>query len=167
MTQNLPKNIIGSVASIYKANLVIEIPNITKNYVNSHLFTCRHWVAACLFKYTSRCWEVYLIGQIFFCSEGLGAKRNASGKLGVKLAIHDIMGNLISYSNYQLVCRSWIILRFLRIVYYTSGWVVTQLVCTTDTAYIIADWDSCASTLCTWFRFKLNIPSSCHANIVS
>ena len=87
MTQNLPKNIIGSVASIYQANLVVEIPNITENYVNSHLFTCRHWVAACLFKYTSRCWEVFLIGQIFFYSEGLGAKRNASGKLGMKLAI--------------------------------------------------------------------------------
>ena len=87
MTQNLPKNIIGSVASIYQANLVIEIPNITENYVYSHLFTCRHWVAACLFKYTSRCWEVFLIGQIFFYSEGLGAKQNASGKLGMKLAI--------------------------------------------------------------------------------
>ena len=87
MAQNLPKNIICSVASIYQANLVIEIPNITENYVNSHLFTCRHWVAACLFKYTSRCWEVFLIGQTFFYSEGLGAKRNASGKLGMKLAI--------------------------------------------------------------------------------
>ena len=78
---------LESVASIYQANLVIEIPNITENYVNSHLFTCRHWVAACLFKYTSRCWGVFLIGQIFFYSEGLGAKRNASGKLGMKLAI--------------------------------------------------------------------------------
>ena len=57
------------------------------SYVNSHLFTCRHWVAACLFKYTSRCWGVFLIGQIFFYSEGLGAKRNVSGKLGMKLAI--------------------------------------------------------------------------------
>ena len=87
MTQNLPKNIIGSVASIYQANLVTEISNITENYVNSYLFTCRHWVAACLFKYMSRCWEVFLIGQIFFYLEGLGAKRNASGKLGMKLAI--------------------------------------------------------------------------------
>ena len=87
MTQNLPQNTIGSVASIYQANLVIEIPNITENYVNSHLFTCRHWVAAFIFKYTSRCWEVFLIGQIFFYSEVLGAKRNASGKLGMELAI--------------------------------------------------------------------------------
>ena len=87
MTQNLPKNIIGSVASIYQANLVIEIPNITENYVNSHLFTCRHWVAACLFKYTSRCWEVVFDWPDIFYSEGLGAKRNASGKLGMKLAI--------------------------------------------------------------------------------
>ena len=87
MTQNLPKNIIGSAASIYQANIVIEILNITENYVNSYLFTCRHWVAACLFKYTSRCWEVFLIGQILFYLEGLGAKRKASGKLGMKLAI--------------------------------------------------------------------------------
>ena len=84
MTQNLPKNIIVSVALIYQANLEIEIPNITENFVNSHLFTCPHWT---LFKYTSRCWEVFLIGQIFFYSEGLRAKRNASGKLGMKLAI--------------------------------------------------------------------------------
>ena len=41
----------------------------------------------CLFKYTSRCWEVFLIGQIFFYSGGLGANRNVSGKLGMKLAI--------------------------------------------------------------------------------
>ena len=87
MTQNLPKNIIGSVASIYQTNLVIEIPNITENYVNSHVFTCRHWVSALFFEYTSRCWEVFLIGQIFFYSEGLGANRNVSGKLGMKLAI--------------------------------------------------------------------------------
>ena len=48
MTQNLPKNIIGSVASIYQANLVIEIPDITENYVYLHVFTCRHWVSAML-----------------------------------------------------------------------------------------------------------------------
>ena len=39
-----PKNIIGSVASSYQANLVIEIPNINEIYINSHVFTCRHWV---------------------------------------------------------------------------------------------------------------------------
>ena len=93
MTQNLPKNIIDNVTSIYQANLVIEIPNITENYVNSYLFTCRHWVAACLFKYTSRCWEVFLIGHIFFYSEGLRAKRNASGKLGMKLAIFNFVSS--------------------------------------------------------------------------
>ena len=41
----------------------------------------------CLFKYTSRFWEVFLIGQIFFYSGGLGANRNVSGKLDMKLAI--------------------------------------------------------------------------------
>ena len=42
MTQNLPKNIIGSVASIYQANLVIEIPNITRKlrkFARFHLST--------------------------------------------------------------------------------------------------------------------------------
>ena len=87
MTQNLPKNIIGSVASTYQANLVIEIPNITENYVNLHVFTFDIEYLHCLFKYTSRCWEVFLIGQIFFYSGGLGANRNVSGKLGMKLAI--------------------------------------------------------------------------------
>ena len=43
-----PQNIIGSVASIIQTNLVIEIPNITENYVHSHVFTCRHWVSAML-----------------------------------------------------------------------------------------------------------------------
>ena len=91
MTQNLPKNIIGSVASIYQANLVIEIPNTTENYVNSHVFTCRHWLSAMLFKYMSRCWEVFLIGQIFFYSGGLRASWNVSGKLGMKLAIESFI----------------------------------------------------------------------------
>ena len=48
MTQNLVKSIIGNVASSYQVNLVIEIPNITENYINSHIFTCRHWVSAML-----------------------------------------------------------------------------------------------------------------------
>ena len=62
---------------------MIDIPNITENYINSHVFTCRHWVSA----NTSRCWEVFLIGQIFFYLGGLGANRNVSGKLSMKLAI--------------------------------------------------------------------------------
>ena len=89
MTQNLSKNIIGNVASSYQVNLAIEIPNtlITENYI-LHIFTCRHiWYLQCLFKYTSRCWEVFLIGQIFFYSGGLRAYRNVSGKLCIKLAI--------------------------------------------------------------------------------
>ena len=48
MTQNIAKNIIGNVASSYQVNLAIEIPNITENYINSHVFTCRHWVSAML-----------------------------------------------------------------------------------------------------------------------
>ena len=48
MTQNIVKNIIGKVASSYQVNLAIEIPNITKNYINSLIFTCRHWVSAML-----------------------------------------------------------------------------------------------------------------------
>ena len=57
----LGKNITGSVASSYQVNLEIEIPNITENYINSHIFTCHHWVSGylqCLFKYRSRCLDV-------------------------------------------------------------------------------------------------------------
>ena len=42
------KNIIGNVASSYQVNLAIEIPNVTENYINSHIFTCQHWVSAML-----------------------------------------------------------------------------------------------------------------------
>ena len=66
MTQNIVKKNIGNVASSYQVNLAIEIPNITENYIKSHVFTCRYWVSAMLIKYTSRCWEVFLNGQIFF-----------------------------------------------------------------------------------------------------
>ena len=48
LTQNIAKNIIGNVASSYQVNLAIETPNITENYINSHVFTCRHWVSAML-----------------------------------------------------------------------------------------------------------------------
>ena len=48
MTQNLAKNIIGGVVSSYQANLVLEIPDITENYINSHVFTSQHWVSAML-----------------------------------------------------------------------------------------------------------------------
>ena len=46
MTQNVIKNINGNVASSFQVNLAIEIPYITENYINSHVFTCRHWVSA-------------------------------------------------------------------------------------------------------------------------
>ena len=88
MTQNLFKNIICNVALSYQVNLAIEIPNITENYIISHAFTCQHWVSAMLISiYTSHCWEVFLIGQIFFDSVGLGVNQNKSGNLGMKLAI--------------------------------------------------------------------------------
>ena len=48
MPQNLVKNIIGSVASSYQVNVAIEIPNITENYINLHIFACQHWVPAML-----------------------------------------------------------------------------------------------------------------------
>ena len=48
MTQNVFKNIIGNVASSYQVNLPITISNITENCINSHVFTCRHWVSEML-----------------------------------------------------------------------------------------------------------------------
>ena len=67
MTQNMFKNIIGNVASSYQVNLAIEIPNITENYINSNVFSLVGiGYLQCLFEYTSRCWEVFLIGHIFF-----------------------------------------------------------------------------------------------------
>ena len=59
MTQNLVKNIIGNVASSYQVNLVIENADMTENYINSHIFTCRHWVSAMLILY------VTLLGSFF------------------------------------------------------------------------------------------------------
>ena len=59
MTQKLVKNIIGNVASSYQVNLAIEVPNIAENYRNLHILICRHWYLQSLFKYTSRCWEVF------------------------------------------------------------------------------------------------------------
>ena len=44
----MTQNIIGNVALSYQVNPVIEIPNITENYINSHVFTCRLWVSAML-----------------------------------------------------------------------------------------------------------------------
>ena len=67
---------------MYQVNLAIEIPNITENYINSHVFTCRHWVSAILFfKFTSSCWEVLLNGQLCFyrqSSELIGTCRGNS-----------------------------------------------------------------------------------------
>ena len=60
MSQNIAKNIIANVAPSYQVNLTIEIPNITKNYINSHVFTCRHWVSAMLILV-----YVTLLGSVF------------------------------------------------------------------------------------------------------
>ena len=87
MTRFIVKNIIGNVALSYQVNLAIEIPNLTKNYINRTFSLVDIWYLQCLFKYTSRCWEVFLIGQIFFLSGELGANLNMSGKLGMKLPI--------------------------------------------------------------------------------
>ena len=89
MTQNLVKNITGNVASSYQVNLAIENPNMTENYINSYIFTCRQLVRylQCLFK------KRHVVGKFFFdwldifYSGGLGAYRNVSGNLGMKLAI--------------------------------------------------------------------------------
>ena len=87
MAQNLVKNISGNVASSYQVNLAIGIPNITENYINSHVFTCRHWVSTILIKIYVTLLESFLIGQISLYSEGFGANRNVTGKLGIKLVI--------------------------------------------------------------------------------
>ena len=42
--QNLSKNSSGTVTLCYHVNLVIDIPNITENDINSHFFSCHHWV---------------------------------------------------------------------------------------------------------------------------
>ena len=51
----------------------------------------------CLFKYASRCWEVFLICQIFFYLGGLGANRNVSGKLSMKLAIIALLSQIYRF----------------------------------------------------------------------
>ena len=61
----ISSKIIGNVASSYQVNLAIEIPNIAENYINSHVSLVDIGYLQCLFKYTPRCWEVLLIGQIF------------------------------------------------------------------------------------------------------
>ena len=60
MTQNIAKNIICNVASSYQVNLAKEIPNITENYINLHVFTCRQWVSAMLIQI-----YVTLLGSFF------------------------------------------------------------------------------------------------------
>ena len=78
------------MASSYQVNLAIEIYNITQNYINLHIFTCRQWVSANYAYLNIR----RIVGTLFFFdwpdifySGGLGANRNVSGKLGMKLAI--------------------------------------------------------------------------------
>ena len=72
---------------MYQVYLATEIPDITQNYINSHVFTCRHWVSAILIQIYITLLELFLIGQIFFYSEGLVANQNVSRKLSMKLAI--------------------------------------------------------------------------------
>ena len=80
MSQNLVKDIIGNVASSYQVNLAIKIPNIIENYINLHVFSCRHWVSAILICVTLL-GRFFLIGQIFSYLGGLGANRNVLIKL--------------------------------------------------------------------------------------
>ena len=75
------------MASSYQANLVIEIPNITECYINSHVFTCHNWVSTMLIKIEVTLLGCSMIGQIVFNSRGLRANPNVPGKLGMKLAI--------------------------------------------------------------------------------
>ena len=75
------------MALSYQANLVIEIPNINESYINSHIFTCQHWVSTLRIKIQVTLLGCSMIGQIVFNSGGLGANQNVSGKLGMKLAI--------------------------------------------------------------------------------
>ena len=69
MTQNIVKIIIGNVASSFEVNLAIKIPNITENYINSFVFTCRHWVSAMLdirhvvWKFFFDWPDIFLIGR--------------------------------------------------------------------------------------------------------
>ena len=60
------QNIIGNVGSSYQVNLAIEIPNITENYTNSHVFICRHWLSAMLIQIYVTLLGSFMIGQIFF-----------------------------------------------------------------------------------------------------
>ena len=64
MTLNLVKNIISYVASSYQVNIAIETPNIAENYMNSHVFTCRHSVSAMPIQI-----HVKLFGSFFDCPD--------------------------------------------------------------------------------------------------
>ena len=78
MTQNIVKNIIGNVASSYKANLVKGILNITENYINSHVFTCRHCVLnmrQVVGKFFFDWPDIFLIGRAWSKSEHVGKIR--------------------------------------------------------------------------------------------
>ena len=48
--QNLGKTSTCNVAAsyMYQVYLATEIPDITQNYINSQVFTCRNWVSAIL-----------------------------------------------------------------------------------------------------------------------
>ena len=88
MTQNIVKNIIGNVASSYQVNREIKTPNITKNYINSHVFTCQHCVYAMLIHlYVTLLGSFFFICRIYYLSGELGVNWTMSEKLGMKLAI--------------------------------------------------------------------------------
>ena len=99
ITQNIVKNIIGNVASSYQVNLPIEIPNIADNYINSHVFTWRHWASAMLIWIIR--WEVFFDWPHIFLIGRLGANRNMSGKLGMKLAINITRNHILHQYEYS------------------------------------------------------------------
>ena len=76
MTQNIAKNIVGNVALSYQVTLAIE----TENYINSHVFTCRHWVSICNAYLNIR----HVVGKFFDWPDIFLMGR---GKIGMELAI--------------------------------------------------------------------------------
>ena len=80
------------MASSYKVNVAKEIPNITENYINSHLFTFNFWYLQCLFKY-SHIFGMFFDWPVCLYSEWLGADWNMLGKLGMKLASYYPVAN--------------------------------------------------------------------------
>ena len=69
----------------------------------------------CLFIYTSRCWEVFLIGQIFIYWGGLEADQNVSVKLGMKLAIGSL--NTLLWEEINILLYHWLCFFGTKMVY--------------------------------------------------